>query len=104
MEWQPIETAPIGQYVLIAFYWKKYKEFYEDGQPWDIGCGTYTGGRYVDQLHLDLNDMDAVWMPLPKPPQELNVMEWQPIETAPKDGVENTQFELPLETSDAPQL
>ena len=67
--WQPIETAPIGQYVLIAFYWKKYKEFYEEGQPWDIGCGTYTGGRYVDQLHLDLNDMDAVWMPLPKPPE-----------------------------------
>ena len=31
-------------------------------------------------------------------------MEWQPIETAPKDGVESTQFELPLETSDAPQL
>ena len=69
MEWLPIETAPIGQYVLIAFYWKKYKEFYEDGQPWDIGCGTYTGGRYVDQLHLDLNDMDAVWMPLPQPPE-----------------------------------
>ena len=67
--WQPIETAPIDQYVLIAFYWKKGKTFYEPGATWDIGCGTYTGGKYVEQLYLDLEDFDAVWMPLPEPPK-----------------------------------
>lgn len=66
--WRPIETAPKGKCVLIAFYWKKGHELYEPNQTWDIGFGTYNGGRYIDKIHVDLDDFDAVWMPLPKPP------------------------------------
>jgi len=67
--WQPIETAPVGQYVLIAFNWKKNKTFFNPDEEWCIGCGTYTGRRYLEQLNLDLKDMDAKWMPLPEPPK-----------------------------------
>jgi len=67
-EWQPIDTAPRGQYVLIAFYWKKGSCWYDPNDEWDIGCGTYDGGRYVDQIYIDLKEMDAMWMPLPTPP------------------------------------
>ena len=56
--------------MLIAFYWKKNSHWYDPSENWDIGCGTYHGGRYVDQIHIDLEDMDAMWMPLPQPPKK----------------------------------
>ena len=67
-DWQPIETAPIGQYVLVAFNWKKGSTWYDPSEDWNIQCGTYVGGQYVENIYLDLNEMDAMWMPLPPPP------------------------------------
>ena len=70
-EWQPIETAPHYKKVLIAFYWKENSEFYDKNEPWDIECGWYTGDRYIEGgAYLDLNDMQAKWLPLPEPPKE----------------------------------
>jgi hypothetical protein len=67
--WQPWSTVPENEYVLISFYWKKGKPWYEEGEKWDIGIGLTDdrNGRYVDLIHLDLEDFDAVWMPLPAP-------------------------------------
>ena len=67
--WRPWSTVPENTWVLVSFYWKKGKEWYEEGKEWDIGIGRTDDrtGRYVDVLHLDLEDFDAVWMPLPAP-------------------------------------
>ena len=67
--WQPWSTVPENEYVLISFYWKKGKEWYDESEEWDIGIGLTDdrNGRYVDVIHLDLEDFDAVWMPLPAP-------------------------------------
>ena len=68
-KWQPWSTVPENTDVLIAFYWKEGKEWYEEGATWDTGIGHTDdrNGRYVDIIHLDLEDFDAVWLPLPAP-------------------------------------
>jgi hypothetical protein len=67
--WRPWSTVPENTLVLVSFYWKKGKEWYEEGKEWDIGIGRTNDrtSRYVNVLHLDLEDHDAVWQPLPKP-------------------------------------
>lgn len=70
--WRPIETAPKNQWVLISFYWKKNQEFYDPQEEWNIDIGSYDGGRYIDGCYVDLEEMDAMWQPLPKPPREIN--------------------------------
>jgi hypothetical protein len=67
--WQPIETAPKDKLVLIAYYWKKDHYFYEENKEWSITIGLYNDERYIDVAHLDLQEMDAVWQPLPEPPK-----------------------------------
>jgi hypothetical protein len=70
--WRPWSTVPENTWVLVSFYWKKGKEWYEEGKEWDVGIGR-THDRtelLVDVLHLDLREMDAVWQPLPQPPQD----------------------------------
>ena len=66
-QWRSWSTVPENTNVLIAFYWKKDKEWYEEGATWDIGigCTDNRNGRYVDIIHLDLEDFNAVWLPLP---------------------------------------
>jgi len=66
--WHPIETAPKDKLVLIAYNWKKDQYFYEENQEWSITIGIYNDERYIDVAHLDLQEMDAVWQPLPEPP------------------------------------
>ena len=68
--WRPIETAPKNKLVLVSFNWKKNQEFYDPQEEWSIDVGRYNGGRYIDGCYVDLEEMDAVWQPLPKPPQE----------------------------------
>jgi len=67
MNWQPIETAPKDKLVLISYYWKEGQYFYEENEEWSITLGIYNGGRYLDVAHLNLQEMDAVWQPLPEP-------------------------------------
>lgn len=67
-KWQPIETAPLNKWVLISFYWKKNQEFYDPQEEWNIDIGSYDGGRYIDGCYVDLEEMDAMWMALPAPP------------------------------------
>lgn len=66
---RPWSTVPEDTWALVSFYWKKEKVWYEEGQEWDIGIGRTDDrtSRYVNVLHLDLEDHDAVWQPLPKP-------------------------------------
>lgn len=57
MEWQPIETVPIGERVLVAI-------LYLDG--WE---------QFVDSMDADgeweITDGEAThWMPLPEPPPD----------------------------------
>jgi hypothetical protein len=69
MDWQPVETAPKDKLVLIAYYWKKGHDFYEENEEWSITLGIYNDERYIDVAHLDLQEMDAKWLPLQKAPR-----------------------------------
>lgn len=82
IDWQPMETAPKdGTQILIALdtacgwefdvvYWDGYDKDY----PWI--CGQYDGYPA---------DRPDCWSPL-TPPGESSMTDWQPMETAPKDG------------------
>jgi hypothetical protein len=67
--WQPIETAPEDEHILIATtgghvgtaYWTDEG----DGKVWGWGHPEKDGGAY---LHQNLTPL--VWMPLPKHPEE----------------------------------
>jgi hypothetical protein len=66
--WQPIETAPEDEHILIATtgghvgtaYWTDEG----DGKVWGWGHPEKDGGQYVHQ-----NLTPLVWMPLPKHPE-----------------------------------
>src|SRR5258708_5387653 len=50
--WQPIETAPEGEYILS--YWSHDK--------------TIESIQWVAKFYMEVDDMPTHWMPLPKPP------------------------------------
>ena len=83
MEWQPIETAPKDGTGIITYphyrvtFWTN-ECLTASGEGWAGGWDDYAEGF----AHIE----PRFWMPLPEPPKGDFVMEWQPIETAPKDG------------------
>ncbi len=63
MKWQPIETAPDGERVLV----------FSPGEELAV-CEAIVdgGGRYYDPVYLEWDGRGAThWMPLPEPPKEI---------------------------------
>jgi hypothetical protein len=76
MGWQPIETAPLGQWVLVSaskademgvrFYTARKEEW-----EWEGEGGIHYEGPYADGYTCLLSDIGVEpthWMPLPDPP------------------------------------
>ena len=68
-EWQPIETAPKDEFVLLAgpSGYTTIKTIFTTGRM----CSDYHTGRWIDHANDDLTDFGfrpTHWMPLPKPP------------------------------------
>lgn len=62
LEWQPIETAPDREYILILV----------EGQITGVGS-TYLGDWWASMPNgevCELNEPPTHWMPLPQPPEE----------------------------------
>ncbi len=68
-EWQPIETAPKDEFVLLAgpSGYTTIETVFTTGRM----CSDYHAGRWIDHANDDLTDWGfnpTHWMPLPKPP------------------------------------
>ena len=68
-EWQPIETAPKDEFVLLAgpSGYTTIETVFTTGRM----CSDYHAGRRIDHANDDLTDWGFIpthWMPLPKPP------------------------------------
>ena len=68
-EWQPIETAPKDEFVLLAgpSGYTTIETVFTTGRM----CSNYHTGRWIDHANDDLMDWGfspTHWMPLPKPP------------------------------------
>lgn len=58
MEWQPIETAPKDEWVLV---WLRDDECH--------AIAELSDGRWFDDQGIMHDQSPALWMPLPQPPQ-----------------------------------
>lgn len=58
MEWQPIETAPKDEWVLV---WLDADECH--------AIAEFSEGRWFDDQGIMHNHPPSFWMPLPPPPQ-----------------------------------
>lgn len=69
-DWQPIETAPSGVFVLCAHAGKKWLRFgnYYD----DVGRWYYSGTNERSQWSQVEGDVPTHWMHLPEPPKDKN--------------------------------
>ena len=68
MEWQPIETAPLGEMVLL---WDQVWRHAFPGQRNGKAMGYYAP-VYVDTCETEAKGWQPIashWMPLPKPPR-----------------------------------
>ena len=68
-EWQPIETAPKDEFVLLAgpSGYTTIETVFTTGRM----CSDYHAGRWIDHANDDLTDWGfnpTHWMTLPKPP------------------------------------
>ena len=68
-KWQPIETAPKDEFVLLAgpSGYTTIETVFTTGRM----CSDYHAGRWIDHANDDLTDWGfnpTHWMPLPKPP------------------------------------
>lgn len=88
MKWQPIETAPMHQQVLVARYFPEYKRWFYSGarhtvllgkgEKWPDGTTNANDVTFWDDIGWYATDLGTVrdadeykpthWMPLPEPP------------------------------------
>ena len=73
-QWQPIETAPKDEFVLLAgpSGYTTIETIFTTGRM----CSDYHAGHWIDHANDDLMDWGfnpTHWMPLPKPPAMVTV-------------------------------
>lgn len=66
MTWQPIETAPKDESVLLLMDDEVFSGFYSDGGFWVFPYAGYHGCGCCG----DTNDQPTHWMPLPELPTQ----------------------------------
>ncbi len=71
MKWQPIETAPVNQAVLIFIpNWEHYGHAVYRGMLVDMGTGKrWMSTAWASGRDLGANAQPTHWMNLPEPPQ-----------------------------------
>ena len=70
-EWQPIETAPIGQAVQLGWYDNNFG-YTESGLTWRTAVGlawVYKRNLFISRVVRGGYDRATHWRPLPEPPQ-----------------------------------
>lgn len=62
-EWQPIETAPMHESILVAYDSGRIRllEGYENDYEWRPYAGSFPPAEHCERL--------THWMPLPEPPE-----------------------------------
>lgn len=66
MTWQPIETAPKGESILLLMDGEVFSGYYADGGYWAFPYADYHGCGCCG----DFRDYPTHWMPLPELPTE----------------------------------